>query len=174
LERQLPSEIPPLDQIRAQVTQDYKFQLATVLAQRAGTNFTPVLAGKMMAGQSFASACVAAGLQPETLPPFSLTTQDLPALAGRVNLTLLKQAAFATPAGHASDFVETEEGGFILYVQSRLPVDAAVMASDMPQYTAGLRRARENEAFNQWVQAEANRQLRNTPVFQQPSVAGSR
>ena len=174
LDRQLPSEIPPLDQIRDQVTQNYKLQLATVLAQRAGTNFVPALASKLAAGQSFASACVSAGFHPETLPPFSLTTPELPALAGRVNLTLLKQAIFATPPGHVSDFVETENGGFIVYVQSRLPVDAAVMTADLPQYTAGLRRARESEAFNLWVQSEANRQLRNTPVFRQPGAAGTR
>jgi hypothetical protein len=48
------------------------------------------------------------------------------------------------------------------------------MAADLPQYTAGLRRARESEAFNLWIQAEANRQLRNTPVFRQPGIAGAR
>jgi len=28
-----------------------------------------------------------------------------------------------------------------------------------------MRRGRENEAFNLWLQSEANRELRNTPVY---------
>jgi hypothetical protein len=166
LDKQLPSEIPSLDQIRDRVTQDYRMVQATMLAQRAGTNFVPALAGQLAAGHSFASACIAAGLQPEMLPPFSLMTQELPELAGRATLTQLKQAAFATPAGHASRFEETEDGGFIVYVQSRLPVDTAAMKADLPRFTARLRAAREGEAFNQWVQAEANRQFRDIPAFQ--------
>ena len=164
LAKQLPSEIPSLDQIRDRVTQDYRMMQATMLAQRAGTNFAPSLSGQLTAGHSFASVCIAAGLHPEPLPPFSLSTQELPELADRASLAQIQNAAFGTPAGHASGFVETEDGGFIVYVQSRLPVDQAAMNADLPQFTASLRRERESEAFNQWLQAEANRQLRTTPV----------
>jgi hypothetical protein len=165
LAKQLPSEIPPLDQIRDRVTQDYRMGQATMIAQRTGTNFAPALAGQLMAGHSFASACIAAGLQPETLPPFSLSTQDLPELNNRAGLPQIKQATFSTLAGHASGFEETENGGFIAFVQSRSPVDSTTLSADLPQFTASLRRARESEAFNQWIQAEANSQMRTTPVF---------
>jgi hypothetical protein len=165
LAKQLPSEIPPLDQIRNRVTQDYRMVQATMIAQRTGTNFAPALAGQLMAGHSFAAACIAAGLQPETLPPFSLSTQDLPELNNRAGLPQIKQATFSTPAGQASGFEETENGGFIAYVQSRSPVDSMTLSADLPQFTASLRRARESEAFNQWIQAEANSQMRTTPVF---------
>ena len=147
---------------------------ATLLAQRAGTNFVRVLAGQMAAGHPFASACVAAGLQPQALPPFSLSTRELPDLGERADLNLLKQAAFSTPVGHTSGFVETGEGGFVLYVQSQLPVDQAAMNTQMPQFIAQLRRARQNEAFNEWLQLEANRQLRYTPVFNQQTAPGAR
>jgi hypothetical protein len=174
LAKQLPSEIPSLDQIRDRVMQDYRMVQATMIAQRAGTNFAPALAGQLMAGHSFASACIAAGLQPETLPPFSLSTQELPELANHAGLPQVKQATFSTPAGHSGGFEETEDGGFIVYVQSRLPVDSAAMSADLPQFTAGLRRARESEVFNQWVQAEANRQFRNIPAFQKQAAAGAK
>jgi hypothetical protein len=174
LDKQLPSEIPSLDQIRDRVTQDYRMVQATMIAQRTGTNFAPALAGQLMAGHSFASACIAAGVQPEALPPFSLSTQDLPELTGRASITQLKQATFATPTGHAGGFEETEDGGFIVYVQSRLPVDSAAMSSDLPQFTTGLRRARESEAFNQWVQTEANHQFRDIPALQKQATAGAK
>ena len=170
LDKKLDSTIPPLDQIRDQVTQDYKLMQATLLAQRAGTNFASGL-GKLATGQNFPSVCIVAGLHPEQLPPFSLSTQELPELAGRASVGQLQHAAFGTPIGHAGDFEETQDGGFIVYVQSRLPLDQTAMKADLPQFTAGLRRQRENEAFNQWVQAEANRQLRNTPVYQQTAAA---
>jgi len=87
-------------------------------------------------------------------------------------LNQLKQAAFTTPVGKTSVFEVTSTGGFIVYVQSRLPVDQAKMAADLPQFTAALRRERQNEAFGQWVNLEANRQLRTTPVFKQQFPAG--
>jgi hypothetical protein len=174
LVKQLPSEIPSLDQIRARVMEDHRLHEATLLAQRAGTNFVHTLISQMAAGHTFASVCVAAGLQPQALPPFSLSTRDLPELGDRAELDQLKQAAFSTPAGHASGFVETSDGGFVLYVQSQLPVDQAAMNAQMPQFIAQLRRAQQNEAFNEWLQIEANRELRNTPVYHQQAATGPR
>jgi hypothetical protein len=170
--KRLPSEIPPLDQIRERVTQEYQLQEAILLARRAGTNFVRTLTG-MTADRGFASLCVAAGLQPQVLPAFSLSTQELPELGERADLNQLKQAVFTTPVGKTSDFVATSDGGFIVYVQSRLPIDQAKMNSDLPQYTAALRRERQNEAFNQWVNQEANRQLRSLPVFREQAARGA-
>jgi hypothetical protein len=175
LTRQLPSEIPALEEIRNHVTQDYQFRSAIMLAQRAGTNYVRTLSEQETAGKSFASICTAAGLQPQTLPPFSLDTEKLPELGVHAaDLTQLKQAAFATPAGQTSLFEETDDGGFIVHVQSRLPVDQSAMKSDLPQFTAGLRRERENEAFNAWLQTEANRELRDTPVYAQQAADGAK
>jgi hypothetical protein len=174
LVKQLPSEIPSFDQIRARVTGDYRLHEATLLAQRAGTNFVQTLAGRMAAGHTFASACVSAGLQPQALPPFSLSARDLPELADRAELDQFKQAAFSTPVGRASDFEETSDGGFVLYVQAQLPVDQAVMNAQMPQFIAQLRRAQQNDAFNEWLQIEANRELRNTPAYQPQAATGAK
>jgi hypothetical protein len=173
LTRQLPSEIPPLEEIRNRVTQDYQIRAATLLAQSAGTNFVRTLAEQSSAGKSFAAICAAAGLQPQTLPPFSLGTEKLPELGGQSDiLTQLKQASFSTPNGHASNFEQTDDGGFVVYVQSRLPVDQSLMNSELPKFTADLRRERENDAFNAWLQTEANRELRNTPLFRQQAAGG--
>jgi hypothetical protein len=54
-----------------------------------------------------------------------------------------------------------------------MPVDQAAMNADLPQFTASLRRQRESEAFNQWLQAEANRQLRTTPVYNLQAAGGA-
>jgi hypothetical protein len=168
----LPSEIPSLDQIRERVTREYQLQAATLLARRAGTNFVHTLTG-MTANRGFASLCVAAGLQPQVLPAFSLSTQELPELGERTDLNQLKQAVFTTSVGKASDFVPTGDGGFVVYVQSRLPIDQAKMNSDLVQYTTALRRERQNEAYGQWVNLEANRQLRSLPAFREQAARGA-
>jgi hypothetical protein len=174
LVRQLPTEIPPLEEILNRVTQDYQIREATAIAQSAGTNFSRTLAVQEASGKSFVSICIGAGLEPQTLPPFSLETQKLPELgAHTADLTQLKQAAFGTPSGRTSLFEQTDDGGFIVHVQSRLPVDPAAMKSDLPQFTESFRRERENEAFNAWLQTEANRELHNTPVFAQQAANGA-
>jgi hypothetical protein len=168
----LPSEIPSLDQIRERVTREYQLQAATLLARRAGTNFVHTLTG-MTANRSFASLCVAAGLQPQVLPAFSLSTQELPELGERAELNQLKQAVFTTSVGKASDFVATSGGGFVVYVQSRLPIDQAKMNSDLAQYTTALCRERQNEAYGQWINLEASRQLHSLPAFREQAARGA-
>jgi hypothetical protein len=170
LARQLPSEIPPLEQISARVTGDFRFRSAGMLALNQGTNFVRSLQEQMAAGKSFAPVCVAAGLTPQTLPAFSLSTAELPGFGDRDELNQLKQAAFTTPTGRASGFVPTSDGGFVVFVQSLLPVDEAAKNADLPQFLAQLRRTRENEAFNEWLTVEANRELRNVPILQ-PAAA---
>jgi hypothetical protein len=51
--------------------------------------------------------------------------------------------------------VPTSDGGFVLQVKSKLPVDQTKLAANLPSFTESLRRTRENEAFNQWLQIEA-------------------
>jgi parvulin-like peptidyl-prolyl isomerase len=175
LESFLPSEIPPLDDIHAQVTRDLQLREAIMLAQRVGTNFVRNVTLQMAAGKSFAAASMAEGFYPETMPPFSLSTQELPELDGRASINQFKQIAFTTPIGMASSFVPTanpdeatfgpEDGGFVLFVESRLPVDQSTMAKNLPEFSAELREQRQMQMFNEWLSREANRELRNTPIY---------
>lgn len=174
LGKQLPSEIPPLSQIRDRVTQDYQLHEGTLRAQAAGTNFVRTLPAGLAAGKSFAAVCAAAGLRPETLPPFSLSTTDLPELGDRVALNQLKGVAFATPVDRASGFEPTDDGGFIVYVKSHLPLDTAAMNAELPQFTEAFRQQRETAAFYNWLNRTGSRDLRNTPVFQEQTGTPAR
>lgn len=172
LDGQFPSEIPPLEQIRSQVATDLQTQEAIALAQRAGSNFVMRLQVQMAAGKTFASACVADGLHPDVLPSFSLSTKVLPGLDEHVDLSQLQQAAFSTPVGHASNFEETQYGGFVVYVEKKLPLDRTAMKNDLPQFIERLRGQRENEMFQEWLGAEANRELGSTPLAKQMNKGG--
>ncbi len=166
LANQLPSAIPSLDQIRTRVTEDFKNHQAVALAQSAGTNFFATASLQTAVGKkTFAQAAIAGGQSPQVLSPFSWSSQDVPEAGDHAELGQLKQAAFTTPAGRISNFVPTADGGFVLYVQQMLPIDLAKKTAELPQFTSQVRRARQNEAFNLWLQGEANRELRNTPVY---------
>jgi peptidyl-prolyl cis-trans isomerase D len=171
MNKQLPSEIQPFADIKDRVTQDFQMQQAVALAREAGTNFFYKLTVSLAAGKSFSDICTADKLQPQTLPPFSLSTRDLPELGEHAELKQLQQAAFTTDIGHSSDFEETGDGGFIVYVRSQLPVDPSELSANLPQFTAQLRRSRENEAFQEWLNVEANRELTNTLFAREAAAA---
>jgi hypothetical protein len=141
-----------------------------LLARVAGTNFVHTLANGLADGKSFASVCVAAGLHPEALPPISLSTRELPEVGGRADLNEFKQTVFGTPVGKTSRFAETSDGGFIVFVQSKLPMDQTAMNAGLPRFTAALQEQRQTEAFYQWLNLEANRQLRSTAFFRESSA----
>lgn len=165
LANQLPSSIPSFAEIRARVEQDFRMQSALALANRAGTNFDAAVNVQMLAGKTFAQAAVAQAQTPVILSPFSLTTTEVPEAGGHADARELKQAAFGTTPGHISRFIPTADGGFVLYLQKIESVDSSKSAADIAAYTSQIRRARENEAFNQWVNIEAGRELRNFPGF---------
>jgi hypothetical protein len=171
---QLPRSIPTLDTIRDRVTRDFLTEQAVALAQRAGTNFSYSAHIQTAMGQKFSKLAEANGLTPVILSPFSLSSSEVPELGDHAELNQLKRAAFSTPPGKVSPFVPSAEGGFVVYVQSLLPMDQAEKSTNFPKFLAELRRTRLNEAFNLWINAELNRELRNTPYFQQQQASAAR
>jgi hypothetical protein len=165
LARQLPSEIPTLEEIRGRVIRDYQDHEAAILARTACTNFYFSAAVQVAAGKTFAQAALAAGQTPFALKPFSLSTTEVPEAEGHTDANEMKRAAFTTEPGHVSHIMLTAEGAFLMYVQSLLPVDEALKSSDLPQYLSQMRRQRELEAFNVWLNLEENHELPNTPVY---------
>ena len=174
LAKKLPSEIPPLSEIESQVTRDYQRLSAAYLARQAGTNFVQVqLPIQLAVKKSFASAASSAGLKPEALPAFSQSTESVPGFEQRNELSALKYVAFGTEPGHASQFVPTPDGGFLVYVKSLLPVDESQKQTELPQFTTQLRHTRESEAFNLWLNGEANRELRGTSYFREQAAGAN-
>jgi len=169
LDKKLPSEIPSLDSIHDRVVNDYKTMISIQMAQRSGTNFVHTLTNQMAAGKSFAVAAVAAGFHSEILSPFSPATADLPELRNHAEINQVKQIAFSMPVGQPSPFIETQDGGFVLFVDKKLPVDRTEMNSQLPQYTEQLRRQRASEMFDiwwhqefgHWVETQAPKALRD-------------
>ena len=173
--RKIPSEIPPLAQIRDEVVKDYKFAQAMDLTSKAGLEFYQTLTNGLAQGKPFASICLNAKLKPVPVPPFSISTRSLTNVESRVPLPQFKQAAFSTPVGKPSPFELTADGGFIVYVKQKLPLDEARMNAELPSFAGAVRQNLQSEAFNEWFRKQAERGLRDTPLArsQPPPALGS-
>ena len=167
LYKKLPSEIPALDQIREQVVADYKFSQALNLARKAGMDFYPTLTNGMAQGKTVADICASAKHKLVEAPPFSISTRDLPEVEDHLPLNQYKQLVFTTPPGKVSNFQMTTEGGLIVYVKGKLPLDEAKMNTSLPAFINAVRQNRQNEAFNEWFSKEAKKGLADIPAFQQ-------
>src|ERR1051326_1004698 len=173
----LPREIPSLDKIRDRVVADYKYSEGVTLARKAGEQFAHTFTNSLAQGKTFDAACAEAKLKPVTLPAFSLSTRSLPEAEDHISLNGtrtqmgiklgLKDIAFSTPPGKASSFHETDEGGIILYVKSKLPLDEAKMKNELPAFTGYVRQSRSREAFNAWFCKEIEKGLVDTPLARQ-------
>jgi hypothetical protein len=166
LNQRLPSEIPALETILDRVTGDYQFVEAAMLARNAGMEFVAQATNNLASGKSFADVCTAAGVKPVSLPPFSLSTRKLDPIERYVNLSQFKQVAFSLKPGEMSPLLPSNDGAFVLFLQSKLPLDVAQMNADLPAFTRSVRQTRRSEAFNDWFRHEAEKAFREVPFFQ--------
>jgi len=177
--KKLPREIPPLDKIHDQVVFDYKYQQAVAQARKAGRELATTLTNGLTQGKSFDAICTEAKVKPIMLPPFSISTRELSEVEDHIPLNGsrtrmgLKDIAFSTQPGKTSAFHDTNEGGIIVYVKSKLPLDEAKMKTELPSFIAYVRQSRSREAFDAWFRKEAEKGLRDTPLArpQQPPTS---
>lgn len=160
LARQIPSSVPAFSSISDRVTGDLRLQKGAELARLAGTNFYASATVSMAVGKTtFAQAASSAGYTPVLLTRFSRNSASVPEINDQNEFNYIKNLAFNTPVGGVSPFIPTADGGFILQVKSISPVDPAKKAADLAAFSQQLRRSREIEAFNVWVNFEMNREL---------------
>jgi hypothetical protein len=167
LNQKIPSSIPPLDQIRPQVVQEYRQSQALILARQAGMDFYQRLTNGLAQGKTPKAICAEARVQLVDLPPFSLSTRVLPEVERHLTLNQFKHIAFSTPPGEISDFQMTPDGGVIVQVKSELPLDETEITANLPRFMKAVRQSRQNEAFNDWFRREAEQGLRDTPLARQ-------
>lgn len=154
LVRKLPSEVPALDSVQVRVTADYKRVKSQEALRAAGEAFAAAVTAALAQGKSFAAAAAELNSKPVQLEPFSLVTQTLSGLDLRFNFPQLKDTAFNLKSGSASRFIAGSEGGFVLFLKERRPVDEAIVKAGLNGYLEEQRRQRQDEAFGEWFQKE--------------------
>jgi hypothetical protein len=130
-------------------------------------DFYVTLTNGLAQGKALAAICASAKLQLVEVPPFSISTRELPEVEGHLTLNQYKQLTFTTPPGQASNFQMTTEGGLIVYVKAKLPLDETKITAGLPGFMNAVRQNRQNEAFNDWFRREAEKGLANIPAFRQ-------
>ena len=136
-------------------------------ARQAGLDFYTSATNALTAGKTFASVCVEAKVRPVLPPPFSISSRTIGGIEGRANLSQFKQAAFGTAPGQISNFTPTGDGGFLVFVQAKLPLDEVRMKADLTDFSRAVRQTRTGEAFNEWLRREAEKGFRDVPYFHQ-------
>ncbi len=154
LKARFPSELPPLEGIKARVTEDYRKSLAQTAARAAGTTFAAAVTNGLAQGKSFQDLCTQLGLTAFKLSPFSQTTQSVPELDYRQDLSSIKNVAFSMGTNEASGFNSSRDGGFVVYLTKRLPAAEPLVKAELPAYLTNLRKSRQQEAFYDWLQKE--------------------
>lgn len=181
---QYPSEPQTFAQVQAKVTDDYKREQAFEMAQKAGQNFYINLMTGLMQGKKFDTIAASNKVTTVELPPFSLTSatnlqnaaeiKKLEAINvnvahvinNRQTFQELVQNSYILQTGKPSQFIPTPEGGFIIYLKARLPVEPAKLQKELPDYLARLREQRQSAAFGEWFQ-KAVQEMRLTIPQQQ-------
>jgi hypothetical protein len=154
LQQQFPSQLQSLSEVHDAVVHDYREIKSMELAKTAGEKFASAVQAGLAQGNSFDAVCAAEGLQPETLPAFTLNTPSIPAITNRTEFTQFQGAAFNLLTGQASKFTPTDGGGYVLYVKQRLAVDEAKLREELPAYLTKMREQRQVAAFEQWFSRE--------------------
>ena len=170
----VPSELQPLEKIQDKVTADYKTFMAFQAAQKAGLAFQTTLTNGLALKKSFTDICAAEKVKVIDLPPFSVGTASLTNVDARVNLPRLQNAAHDLEVGQASALLPAQpgsEGGYILYVKARLPIDEAKLKAALPGFVSQMRVYRQNEAFQQWFRKQVEQAKVMAPKHE-PSTGG--
>jgi hypothetical protein len=156
-----PSQVQALSVIYDKVVADYRAEKAKELARAAGEKFDTALQnGMVQQDKTFDAVCAAEKVKPVALPEFALTTTNLPPqITSKALFERVQEAAFALANDQCSKFVPTEDGGFIVYVRERLPVDEAKMRMELPAYLARMREQRQVAAFQEWMQRQLQMHL---------------
>ena len=150
----LPSEVPPLEEIRGQVQTDFYEQKSLESAREAAATFHASLTNGLARGKAFEAICKEAGHEPIQMPLFSPSSRTLAGADPRANLYLLQNLAFDLAAGEVSRVSQTEDGAMILFVHSFVEAKEEQVKEELPDYAKTLRQRRWSEAFGAWFQEE--------------------
>lgn len=164
LKEEIPSELPPFETVQPKVTEDYKMTEARKLASAAATGFIPMATNQLAAGVAFNQVCEAAGATHVDLVPFSPgTTPPLEGLDPTFNLRTLQRTVMEMKAGDISQFLPSRDGGYVLYVAERTPVEPSKVQEELPEFTENLRQYRQNQAFDAWFRKAAEQSALTLP-----------
>jgi peptidyl-prolyl cis-trans isomerase D len=141
-----PSRPMTLDEARPEIVQTLADTAARTALEKAATDAVAKLRAALKAGQPFAQAAAAAGLQTEVFTNLSLFDQN----------TSPAQARYGEPAtrleeNEVSGFQPSEEGGFLVWLEKRAPLDEKAYAQYRDMLASQTISTRERILWLEWL-----------------------
>ncbi|MDB6025723.1 MAG: peptidylprolyl isomerase [Verrucomicrobiales bacterium] len=154
LKQRVDRTLQPFAAVKDKVIKDYKEFEAKKLARDAGTAFGNYVTNQIAKGKSFSAVCDEKKVKATKFPLFSLATRSLPELPESIDFRQLKVVVLKLAPGKASDFVATEDGGFVSFLEGRSPADPMKMQAELPKFMEQIREQRQFAAYNDWFQKQ--------------------
>ncbi len=144
-----------LEEARPQVVESIRREKEQNAVVSKANEVRARIVSELKAGRSFQEAAEAAGVKVESLPAFSLgePLRDQPSAQEIAEKTL------DLGVGGLSDYIATVDGGLLVYLNQREPIDEAKLAEEQKVQLGQLRDFRQKSAFQEWLQVrreEAN------------------
>lgn len=142
-----PSEIPPFEEVKAEVVEELKHQRAYEATIKRGRETLANVKQAMSSGKSFAAVAKEHRLKIISPEPFTVseTSTNLPAAAH------IKELALGMPTNSVSQFVPTEDGGLFFYLKERQPPDPAQFEKDKERVAKQILDRNREALFQAWV-----------------------
>jgi hypothetical protein len=138
-----------LDEARPKIIAALKDERArTALAAKAEEVRTKI-ADALKAGRTFGEAAIAAGQQAQNVPAFS--AQQPP--RAQANGQDISSASLELGPGELSKFVPTADGGLLVYVRGREPIDQKAFDEQSPKLTVRMTEQKQRFYFYEWLKA---------------------
>lgn len=162
--QRIPERLPPVDEVREQVSAALVKARARAAANAAADAFRNRLKGEP--ALQFEEAIRLSGIRPT---PVQFTRAQSVGPVGYE--PALNQMAFATPLGDVTEVFETERGALILRPEERLPADEAAFADAAADFRQQALTQKQTARLDEWL--TALRERANLKDFVDASPSGS-
>ncbi len=147
LEQIIPPRPLTLEEARGRIVEALKQEEGLKAMNARATEVRAKLLEALGKGTPFAEAATAAGVKAESLPAFSLAEPSAQSLVRPE----LAETAVDLAQGGLSELTRTSEGGSLVYLEKREPVDDAKLAETQKEQLGRLREMKQLAAFNDWL-----------------------
>jgi hypothetical protein len=147
LEKVIPSRPLSLDEARPGVIAQIKNERGHEKLVSTANEVRAKVEEALKAGKSFEEAAAAAGQKSESFPAFSLSEPP----SNQAFASEIAEKSVELAEGGLSEFVPTAEGGLLIHLDRREPIDEAKFAKDQEAQLNGLRMRKRFAAFREWL-----------------------
>ena len=145
-----------LDEAKAKIADTIKTTRTREMAMNKGRSAAQELRAGLQSGAPLNFSLEKTGLKEEMVPPFTLieafeaTAPDAKKDRPKDFVTIANAAAQTQP-GQVSDFVPSEDGGLIVYLEKREPPDPAKYEKERTAFDERLLKYKRDAVFAEWL-----------------------